>query len=182
MAMVRVLGGYLEVESQASGSPPTSPGYPAHPIHYPWLGDPGFSAPPGWGPGMGNRPTHPIHYPWLGDPGFSAPPGWGPGGGGWTGDPGFSAPPGWGLHPAHPIVLPPVLPGGPPVTIWPKPGPLPHPEHPIVLPPPPTEGLEPGGGKPPPSDGGWGYHPVYGWGYFPGPQEPGPKGATTAKK
>lgn len=73
-------------------------------------------------------------------------------------------------HPAHPIELPPIVPGGPPVSIWPG-----VPSHPIVLPPPPTEGLEPGGGKPPPADGGWGYHPVFGWGYFPGPGQAGPK-------
>lgn len=77
-------------------------------------------------------------------------------------------PPGSLPHPEHPIVLPPPVPGWPPIDIGA------HPEHPIVLPPPPTD-VGPGGGKPPPPDGGWGYHPDYGWGYFPGPTQPGPK-------
>jgi hypothetical protein len=71
--------------------------------------------------------------------------------------------------PSHPIVLPPIQPGGPPVDA--------HPEHPIVLPPPVDVG--PGGGKPPPPDGGWGYHPDYGWGYFPAQNQPTPKAAAT---
>lgn len=29
--------------------------------------------------------------------------------------------------------------------------------------------------KPPPEGGGWGYHPDYGWGYFPPQTEPSPK-------
>lgn len=71
-------------------------------------------------------------------------------------------------RPEHPIVLPPD-PG------WP--GGEPHPEHPIVLPPPNMPGPPEGGaGKPPPPGGGWGWHPEYGWGYFPGsggkPQPP----------
>lgn len=60
-------------------------------------------------------------------------------------------------RPEHPIVLPPIEPGGPPV----------YPSHPIAYPPPPE------GAKPPPPGGGWGYSPDYGWGYFPmgsGPQ------------
>jgi hypothetical protein len=108
--------------------------------------------------GGGGEPSHPIA------PGGSPP-------GIWGGAPpyvdiGF---PGQQPHPSHPIVLPPVQPGGPPVQIWPSPG---HPSHPIVippLPPPPEEG-----GKPPPDSGGWGYHPDYGWGYFPS-GTPGPK-------
>jgi hypothetical protein len=71
-----------------------------------------------------------------------------------------AAPPG---TPAHPIVLPPA----PPID-----GSPPHPEHPIVLPEPPTQPPEiptdPGMVKPPPPEGGWGWSPVYGWGYFPG--------------
>jgi hypothetical protein len=85
--------------------------------------------------------------------------------------------PGAPPQPSHPIVLPPIQPGGPPIYIWGGPGSLPgmepRPEHPIVippLPPPPTEGA-----KPPPEDGGWGYHPDYGWGYFPPSTEAGPK-------
>lgn len=63
-------------------------------------------------------------------------------------------------YPAHPIYLP----GA-------------HPEHPIVIPPPPTDPPQPPTeGKPPPPGGGWGWHPEYGWGYFPGsggkPQPP----------
>ena len=75
-----------------------------------------------------------------------------------------------GAHPEHPIVYPP----GP---VDPGYGiPIEHPEHPIVIPPPPSEPpLEPGGGKPPPAEGGWGWFPPYGWGYFPGPGEAGPK-------
>jgi hypothetical protein len=64
----------------------------------------------------------------------------------------------------HPIVLPPTDA---------------HPEHPIVLPEPPTEvppiPNPPTEGKPPPADGGWGWSPEYGWGYFPGPGQAGPK-------
>jgi hypothetical protein len=73
-------------------------------------------------------------------------------------------------HPAHPIVLPPA----PPID-----GSEPHPEHPIVLPEPPTQPPEmpsdPGMVKPPPADGGWGWSPIYGWGYFPGSGGAGPK-------
>jgi len=55
-------------------------------------------------------------------------------------------------------------------------GPGTPPDLPPDLPPmpgePPTEGV-----KPPPPGGGWGYHPEYGLGYFPGgggkPQPPG---------
>lgn len=55
-----------------------------------------------------------------------------------------------------------------------------HPEHPIVLPPidigPPDQPPEdPTVIKPPPPDGGWGWSPAYGWGYFPGSSQPGPK-------
>lgn len=137
-------------------------GVPTHPIA------PGGPPPSVWpSPGY---PAHPIApggpVPPV-DPGYGYPQ--------YPVDPGYGVPGPPYYRPEHPIVLPPVEPGGPPVTIWPKPGPLPHPEHPIVLPPPPTEGLEPGGGKPPPPDGGWGYHPTFGWGYFPGPVEPGPK-------
>lgn len=70
--------------------------------------------------------------------------------------------------PTHPIALP----GDP---WW---GQDLHPAHPIVLPDPPvnppTDPTEP---KPPPPGGGWGWHPEYGWGYFPmgggKPQPPG---------
>jgi hypothetical protein len=97
------------------------------------------------GPGSQPHPSHPIA------PGGRPPyPSQGPG------------------FPTHPIYLPPIVPGGPPIDA--------HPEHPIVLPP-PTEGTGPEGGKPPPPGGGWGYHPTYGWGYFPAQGEPSPKAA-----
>jgi hypothetical protein len=149
------------------GGPPLgiwpSPGHPAHPIA------PGGPPPGYWGGVAPPLPTHPIA------PG-GAPPGY------WGGvappypDQGLPGqPPGyWGgvapPLPTHPIVLPPYQPGGPPVTIWPSPG---NPSHPIVIPPPPPPPTE--GGKPPPEgEGGWGYHPDYGWGYFP-VGTPGPK-------
>lgn len=50
------------------------------------------------------------------------------------------------------------------------PGLPPHPDAP-----PPGEAGEGGMVKPPPADGGWGYHPDHGWGYFPGPGQPSPK-------
>ena len=78
-------------------------------------------------------------------------------------------PPGiWGPtdpRPSHPINLPPWYPGDPP-GIW---GPTdPRPSHPIVIPKPPTDPpATPTEPKPPPADGGWGWHPEYGWGFFP---------------
>lgn len=54
--------------------------------------------------------------------------------------------------------------GGP---IIPEPG-----EPPIDVPPPDMIPSEP---KPPPPNGGWGWSPEYGWGYFPGPGEASPK-------
>lgn len=69
--------------------------------------------------------------------------------------------------PTHPIMLP-GMPG------WGDP----HPAHPIVVPEPPTEPPpDQGTVKPPPPGGGWGWHPDYGWGYFPmggGKPQPGP--------
>ena len=83
--------------------------------------------------------TPPIYYPpgiWGGAPLPWPTPPIAPGGG-----------------PSHPIVLPPVDPGFPPLTIW---GPTdPRPTHPIVLPPTdgqppkPPEGLPPGAVWPP---------------------------------
>ena len=54
------------------------------------------------------------------------------------------------------------------------------PEHPIELPPPvdpvpPEIPEDPTIVKPPPPDGGWGWSPAYGWGYFPGSGGAGPK-------
>lgn len=76
-------------------------------------------------------------------------------------------------HPSHPIVLP----GDPE---W---GQDLKPTHPIMLPgmpgwpsdPPPEIPTTPSEPKPPPADGGWGWSPTYGWGYFPGPNQAGPK-------
>ena len=57
------------------------------------------------------------------------------------------------------------LPGEPPV-IW-GPG-DPRPTPPIHIPKPPTDPpIDPTVPKPPPEGGGWGWHPEYGWGYFP---------------
>ena len=79
-------------------------------------------------------------------------------------------PPGiWGPtdpRPSHPIAGIPGFPGYNPPGIW---GPNdPRPTPPIHIPPmppdPPDNVEEP---KPPPEDGGWGWHPEYGWGYFP---------------
>lgn len=54
----------------------------------------------------------------------------------------------------------------------------PFPTPPIYLPePPPDPPTNPSEPKPPPPGGGWGWHPEYGWGYFPmtggKPQPPG---------
>jgi hypothetical protein len=75
-------------------------------------------------------------------------------------------------------VVPPEMPGVPPGVpthpiVLPPPG---TPTHPIVIPePPPEMPTVPSEPKPPPPGGGWGWHPDYGWGYFPGPGQPGPK-------
>lgn len=79
-------------------------------------------------------------------------------------------------HIEHPIVLPPVEPGQPPVEIWPSPG---RPAHPIVLPPEPTPPQPPETVtvlKAPPPSGGWGAVSSYGWAYYPAQSEPQPKG------
>ena len=83
-----------------------------------------------------------------------------------------------------PVIPPPPSGGAPPHPEHPiYPGA--HPEHPIVNPPqPPTEpptDTVPGGDKPPPDTGGWGYVAQWsdgsagGWGYFPGSSGAGPK-------
>jgi hypothetical protein len=151
-----------------------SPGYPAHPIA------PGGPPLQIWG---GAPPT----YPDIGFPAPQPPPLgiWGGGGVGNYPDAGFPVPQPprppqiWGgpyyppqiwkpTFPTNPIVipLPPQTGGGDkphiehPIVI--PPGVL-HPSHPIVIvPPDPPEGA-----KPPPADGGWGFAPGYGWGYFP---------------
>jgi len=84
--------------------------------------------------------------------------------------------PGGGNRPSHPIALP----GDP---WW---GQDLRPEHPIVTPPtePPDVPPDTPPGtvvKPPPDDGGWGYVHPYGWAYFPGDTEAGPKGRSARR-
>jgi len=96
----------------------------------------------------------------LGVGGGPMPPG--PGGG-----PPVGGPPG---QPIHPIWGPPGFnPPGPgmPPGIWGGP----------ILPPPTEPPNPPTEGKPPPADGGWGWWPPYGWGYFPGSGGATPKPA-----
>ena len=83
---------------------------------------------------------------------------------------------------------PPTSPGSPAFPIWGPPGFRPGagfpdkpgyptiPDQPIeppidVPPDAPPESIV----KPPPADGGWGWSPAYGWGYFPGSGGAGPK-------
>lgn len=78
--------------------------------------------------------------------------------------------PGFPGHPMFPIWGPPgmQLPGGPgypPVAGQPLPTPEPPPEIPTT----------PSDPKPPPANGGWGWSPTYGWGYFPPPGSARPK-------
>ena len=130
--IVKVLGGYLEVDVGGGGQPGQPPGiwgppgpWPTPPIHFP-PGQGGGGQPPGiWGGPIDPYPDHGL----PGRPGT-----WPP-----------QRPP----HPAHPIVLPPdsIKPPIPiPPTIWPNPpeGTAPHPEHPIVYPDPikPPDGVE----------------------------------------
>jgi hypothetical protein len=65
-------------------------------------------------------------------------------------------------------------PGDPPLTIWGDIGDYIDAGFPGLQPPPdiPTTPSEP---KPPPADGGWGWSPDYGWGYFPPPGSARPK-------
>ena len=75
-------------------------------------------------------------------------------------------------QPIHPIW------GPPGITLPPGPGYPPVAGHPLPIPPmPPDLPPNPSEPKPPPPEGGWGWHPTYGWGYFPGgggkPQPPG---------
>ena len=106
----------------------------------------------------------------LGVGGGPMPPGDGPPGiwGPTDPRPGYGLPgqqPPIGAHPEHPIYYPP--------GIW---GPNdPRPGWGLPKPPdgPPENATEP---KPPPDGGGWGWHPEYGWGYFPmggGKPQPG---------
>lgn len=80
-------------------------------------------------------------------------------------------------------IVPPAQPPSDPVHIWGG-GNVPMPSPPIANVPgapgyrPPEPGAPPDPGlKPPPAAGGWGYVglPGYGWAYYPGPHEAGPK-------
>jgi hypothetical protein len=128
--------------------PEPPPGYPANPIYTP----PGTPEHPITMPPPGIWPTPPVGI-WPtppGPPGYPANPIYPP--------PGiWPSPPGAPGYPSHPIYTPPGAPS-----------------HPIAPPPtePPTSPSDP---KPPPEDGGWGWWPPYGWVYYPGPSEPGPK-------
>ena len=78
-------------------------------------------------------------------------------------------PPGQGgdAHPEHPIYYPPHIWGPPdmPPGFWGGGmGPGVKPQPPDMPTEPPSNPTEP---KPPPDEGGWGWHPTYGWGYFP---------------
>lgn len=128
--IVKVVGGYLEVETGQGSQPPGIWGGGNVPMPNPPIanvpGAPGYHPPGGdhiWGP-PGPWPTPPIHMP--------------PGQGGGN-PPGIWGPPGpW---PTPPIHLPPdsIKPPIPlPPGIWPNPpeGTAPIPEHPIVIPPP----------------------------------------------
>lgn len=129
MAVMKVLGGYLDVEGAGVGEPshpivtpppypdqglpPGSPGSPSHPIYIPGAppGMPGHPAHPIY---IGGSPSHPIYIP-----GYPTHPIVPPGG-----------------SPSHPIYLP-VYPSHPIEGVGPGPS------HPIALPP---------GGTPVPPD------------------------------
>jgi hypothetical protein len=164
MTKVVIVGEIYNAGLEVGGGPIMPGGSPSHPWVPPSPGAPSHP----WVPPQPGVPTHPIAGPPPGYWGGVAPP---------YPDQGLPGqPPGyWGggnvPMPTPPIYLPPVVPGGPPVTIWPSPG---HPAHPIVTPPlPPAPDGE--AVKLPPEDGGWGYAPGVGWGYFPSPGQPGPK-------
>jgi hypothetical protein len=93
-----------------------------------------------------------------------------------------------GLEVGYPLPQPPAqpgVPGSPTFPIWGPPGfNPPGAGYPPgiwggpIIPAPPTEPpANPSEPKPPPDGGGWGWHPTYGWGFFPmtggKPQPPG---------
>jgi hypothetical protein len=95
------------------------------------------------------------------------------------------------VHPEHPILLPPTSDdpntfyvlcycANPPPAHWEwiafTPG-EDVPERPQPEPHPPEIPTTPGGEKPFPPDGGWGYKEPYGWIYWPGPSGVSPKGS-----
>jgi hypothetical protein len=109
-----------------------------------------------------------------------------------TGDAVITEPPvdGGDVHPSHPILLPPTSEDPntffvlcfcanppPPHWEWIAFSPGDPPARPVPQPPPPEGEIPttPGGIKPPPADGGWGYFPGYGWVYYPGASAPSPK-------
>jgi hypothetical protein len=144
------------------------PGTPEHPIYYP----PDVAPPPidpGYGIDQGtgwNRPTHPIYNP--AHPDHTLPPG-----GGWMP----------GSPPPRPRPQPPgVAPG---YGIDQGQGVL-RPTHPIVIPQPPSKPPEQGGvpihlPSQDPSEGGWVYAwvPGYGWMWIEVASDPSPPPATT---
>lgn len=135
----------------AATTPPTSDARPTHPIALPgdpWWGG-GGPVDPGWSGGIGEEGTRP--------PIGSVDPGWG------------QTP---GARPSHPIFYPPgTRPPQTPPGFW---GGGPHPMPPIAPPgetPPPVGTTPPQSGQPiqlpgqDPSEGGWvyAYVPGYGW-------------------
>jgi len=78
-----------------------------------------------------------------------------------------------GVTAGHPLPVPPEG-GGPPLELWGPIGEYIDAGFPVPQPPPdiPTNPTDP---KPPPADGGWGWSPEYGWGYFPPPGSARPK-------
>jgi hypothetical protein len=127
--MVKVVGGFLEVEVEGLPSPqPPQPGYPSHPWVPPW-GPSHPIAPGGRPPGFWGGIAPP--YPDQGLPG--QPPGfWGGVAPPWLDNTLPGQPPGiWPSpgHPAHPIA-----PGGRPPGFWGG-GNVPMPSPPIFIPP-----------------------------------------------
>jgi hypothetical protein len=144
LALITPLGSGGVPDQGLPGQPPGIWPSPGHPSHP--------IAPGGQPPGYWGGVAPP--YPDQGLPGRPPYPSQGPG------------------FPTAPIMLPPYVPGGPPVSIWPNPG---NPAHPIVLPPPPPPPPDNEAIKPPPETGGWAYAPEYGWGFFPAEGSAGPK-------
>jgi hypothetical protein len=91
-----------------------------------------------------------------------------------------------GERPTHPILLPPTSDNpdvfyvlcycpNPPPAHWEWIAFMPGEEVPEKPQPEPPPSTIPGGEKPFPPDGGWGYKEPYGWIYWPGPEGAGPK-------
>ena len=97
-----------------------------------------------------------------------------------------TTPPGGDLKPTHPILLPPTSDNpdvfyvlcyctSPPPAHWEWIAFIPGEDVPARPQPTPPPSTQPGGEKPFPPDGGWGYKEPYGWIYWPGPSGAGPK-------